>query len=220
MANNPNAAVQHPMYGVGFSPTSVHNKAGALAEEMLANKDIGLFYIMTTEGNLMSAEFLARTKRHLSNFVQRCYNEGTLGKIYQIRHTDNLVRSDMHNDDNLLTNIVPIVLPNNEPGKAIRFSFDIDVVQKAKSSHDLASQIGMQIGVSLTKNGTEKHYTINESIEDINVKAYAIDMEGIGPDEGVNTYKVTIDHITFKVPVDFNVSENTIILYNSLVCVV
>ena len=86
-------AIERNLYGTGFSPLSISNKKYAEAQEMLANKENGLFAIYQEDGSVVSAEYLTRCKEHLKDVIAKCQKDGTVGKIFKIRPDDKLVQS-------------------------------------------------------------------------------------------------------------------------------
>lgn len=210
--------VQKNLYGVGFSPLSIGNKGYAEPEEMMANKDVGLFFIYNDENYTVSAEYLARTKQHLKMFSQRCYNDSTLGKVYKIFIDDNHVQSRIEGDDNILTNEVVIGL-EDKPAQAFRFSFDVDIFNKDNMHLINPEDVTLNIEFSLTKDDLTKNFFIEDTLPNINLKSYAIDMENMSSGTGYN-YAFKINTITFKVKEDFDPELHAIALYDILLALI
>lgn len=211
---NETLTVHKNLYGIGFSPLSIGNKGYAQPEELMTDKNVGIFFINTKDNRIVSAEYIARCKQHLKAFTQRCYDDCTLGVIYKIFLNDDHVQSGIVGDDNLLTNEVPIDL-GNTPAMAFRLGLDVDIFSRDDMHLLEAKDIILNIQFSLIKNGVEKNYFIEGDIDEINTKAYAIDMKSITEDE-TGTYIFRLNTLTFKAPETFDPTNNAIVLYDVL----
>jgi hypothetical protein len=212
MANTDTAKVQKNLYGVGLSPLSIQNKDHALPEELMANKEVGLFYINSKEGDYpLSAEYVARCKLHLKEFVKQCVHENTLGKIYKIFLDDNGAQTAIA-DRNFFINTVTYEL-GSEKIKAFRFNIDADYISKAAGIAIDPRKISFKIQFSLIKGDEVKKYYVQESLDNINQKAFEVDMDQLTAD---GDYSFRIDTFQILVPADFDVQTQTIVIYDIL----
>ena len=164
------------LYGLGFSPLSIKNKAHSFNEEMLANKDIGLTAYMMDD-KVISAEFIARVKAHLEQFIDRCIRDNTIGEVYNIRATDDLVMT-IQNSGNIFDNTVEYtrVGYNNKPN-VMRFDIDFDCFNLEDSVPADISSLRVKIEFTMDINGTSKNYYLDETLKDLAEKAFKLDWE-------------------------------------------
>jgi hypothetical protein len=208
--------VQKNLYGVGFSPLSISNKDHALPEELMANKEVGLFYINSKEGDYpLSAEYVARCKLHLKEFIKQCVHENTLGKIYKIFLDDKGAQTAIANR-NFFINTLTYAL-GAEPLKAFRFNIDADLLAKDLCIAVDPRSIKFKIQFSLIRGTEEQKYYVEENFEDINRKAFAVDMTGIA-EEG--DYSFRIDTFQVIVPNNFNSATQSIVVYDILLALI
>ena len=209
---------QKNLYGLGFSPLSILNRKHACEEELLANKEVGLIAINGTENNIVSAEYLARSKAHLDKFVKICIRDNTIGKIHKIVLDDQLINTIIQTD-NFFVNEVNFDLGTEKP-LAIRFNMDIDVFEKNTLAQLDPKDISFEIEFKLTKNGESKTYVITESITDINDKAYDLNWNVFGAYNERDTYSISLDTFIVKVPENFNIETATIVLHDILFAII
>jgi hypothetical protein len=226
MSDTSTIKVQKNLYGVGFSPLSIGNRGSAKPEELLANKDVGLFFINTPDNNVVSAEYIARCKEHLKSFTQRCYDDSTLGKVFKIYLDDKHVKTRINGDDNLLTNEIVVEL-GSTPIQAFRFSFDVDIFNVSELYMLNPEDITIKVEFSLLKNGTTRNFFIEDTLPNLNMKAFAVDMDAEpeeNPEENEeilgNVYSFKINTIVFKVKEDFDPSQHAIALYDTLLALI
>jgi hypothetical protein len=206
--------VHKNLYGIGISPLSIGNKGYAQPEELMTDKNVGIFFINTQDNKIVSAEYVARCKQHLKAFCQRCYDDCTLGLVYKIFINDNHVQSGIVGDDNLLTNEVPVEL-GNKPAIAFRLGLDVDIFSR-DDMHVLNSEdLILNIQFSLIKNGIAKNYFIEGNLDEINTKAYKIDMDAVTVGDGTD-YVFRINTLTFKTNSNFDPLKHAIVLYDVL----
>ena len=168
MANDPKN-----LYGLGFSPLSMSNKLHGQSEELVADKNTGLLGILQApNGAIISATHVARCKQHLTNFVDKCVAENTIGKIYKISLGDELNKV-ITSGGNLFDNEVTIL--NEKAPIAFRVDIDFDVYKRANSVFCDMNDFGIRMEFSLIKNTTEKNFYISERLVDVNNKAYPLD---------------------------------------------
>ena len=211
---NETLTVHKNLYGIGFSPLSIGNRGYAQPEELMTDKNVGIFFINTKDNQIVSAEYIARCKQHLKVFTQRCYDDCTLGAIYKIFLNDNHVQSGIVGDDNLLTNEVPIDL-GKKPAMAFRLGLDVDIFCRNDMHLLEPKDVILNAQFSLIKNGVEKNYFIEGDLDEINTKAYAIDMESVTEGENAD-YTFRLNTLTFKVVDSFDPTNNAIVLYDIL----
>lgn len=228
------ALVPKNLYGIGISPLSISNKRDGLAEELVANKTIGLFGILSeSEGPVISAEHISRCKLHLENFINKCTAENTIGKIYKINLNDELVRV-ITGSINLFDNEILIDCGKNNPF-AFRFDIDFDVYAKDTDSHVNLDDIKVKIQFSLKKNEYIKNYFIEEKITDLNKLAYRVDYDNIPmnsvvtddteqlePREttGDTTYGFKVNTLEIIVPENFDPNKINLIIHEVLLALI
>ena len=198
-------AVTKDLYGVGFSPLSIINKKHAQDEELLSEKSLGMLAIYQKDGSVVSADQIQREKHHLEEFINDCITTNTLGKIYKINIDDNLVQNIIATQ-NLFANTVTIS-NGSDPISFIRLSIDADCFKKDTNAHLDPSEFIISLNFSLSKNGVTKDpFKIEESIMDINHRAYAINWDQFTdvPDDSINTYAITLNSLVITVPLLFN----------------
>ena len=201
------------LYGMGFSPLSIGNKQHAYPEELMAQKDCGLFAIMCADGTLISSEYLGRSKEHIDSFINRCIADNTLGKIYKITIDDNLVRNVI-TTGNMFVN--DVTYDNGEnPVAGIRFDVDADFFERETSTIIRANDVRFEIEFGVIKDGNRKNYTINESMTKLNNLAYKIDYTDFPKSDGLN-YSIVVNSFKVIVPDKFDVSKNTIVIHDIL----
>ena len=228
------ALVPKNLYGIGISPLSISNKRDGLAEELVANKTIGLFGILSeSEGPVISAEHISRCKLHLENFINKCTAENTIGKIYKINLNDELVRV-ITGSINLFDNEILIECGKVNPF-AFRFDIDFDVYAKDTDSHVDLDDIKVKIQFSLKKNEYIKNYFIEEKITDLNKLAYRVDYDNIPmntvvtddteqlePREttGDTTYGFKVNTLEINVPENFDPNKINLIIHEVLLALI
>ena len=228
------ALVPKNLYGIGVSPLSISNKRDGLAEELVANKTIGLFGILSeSEGPVISAEHISRCKLHLENFINKCTAENTIGKIYKINLNDELVRV-ITGSINLFDNEILIDCGKINPF-AFRFDIDFDVYAKDTDSHVDLDDIKVKIQFSLKKNEYIKNYFIEEKITDLNKLAYRVDYDNIPknpvvsddteqlePREttGDTTYGFKVNTLEINVPENFDPNKINLIIHEVLLALI
>lgn len=202
-------------YGFGFSPLSVNNRTNGFDEEMVSVKDCGLFGIMDVNKNVVSGEYLARSRVHLDRFVNRLINDNTVGKLYKITVDDNLVRA-VYNEESVLANSL-IYDYQSVKINAFRFDFDIDLIMKQTSGiiHDKDVKISIDFGI--TKGTERKTFNVEESMSNINSKAFKVDYSLFSDDREL--YIFTIDGIKIIPPETFDSANQAIILHDILLCI-
>lgn len=216
------ALVPKNLYGIGISPLSISNKRDGLAEELVANKTIGLFGILSeSEGPVISAEHISRCKLHLENFINKCTAENTIGKIYKINLNDELVRV-ITGSINLFDNEILIDCGKINPF-AFRFDIDFDVYAKDTDSHVDLDDIKVKIQFSLKKNEYIKNYFIEEKITDLNKLAYRIDYDNIPMNPvvtGDTTYGFKVNTLEINVPENFDPNKINLIIHEVLLALI
>ena len=208
--------VQKNLYGIGISPLSISNKDHALDEELMANKDIGLFFINSKEGNYaLSAEYLGRCKTHLTTFIKQCVHENTLGKIYKI-FLDDTGAQTVIADKNFFVNTLEYPL-GQQPIKAFRFNIDADLISKEKGIAVKPEDVKIRVQFSILKGTELKRYYIEESLDVINHRAFAVDMDQLTA-EGDYTFRMETFQV--KVPANFDPALQTIAIYDILLALI
>jgi hypothetical protein len=134
--------------------------------------------------------------------------------VYKIFINDNHVQSGIVGDDNLLTNEVPVEL-GNKPAIAFRLGLDVDIFSRDDMHVLNPEDLILNIQFSLIKNGIAKNYFIEGNLDEINTKAYKIDMDAVTVGNGMN-YVFRINTLTFKTNSKFNPLKHAIVLYDVL----
>lgn len=202
-------------FGFGFSPLSNSNREHGFPEEITSVKSCGLFGIMDHNGNVISGEYIARSKAHLERFVDKLLTDITLGKIYKITTDDNLVRTIM-DSENIFTNSVEYDYDTTKIN-GFRFDFDLDLFVKSTSGLIHNKDIEISIDFSVTKGDETKTFNITESIVNINSRAYKIDYSLFSDTN--EKYKLEITSIKIIPPSEFNYDIYTIVLHDILLCI-
>lgn len=214
-------ARQRNLYGYGFSGLSLGNLDSAIPGEILNDKEAGLFAICApSDGKAMSFEYISRSKYHLEQFIQQCIDENTVGKIYKIALHDKLIER-VEGNRNLFTNEVVFEL-GNTPATAVRFSMDVDVINKDVSALVDPGEIYISTEFDLIRDGAEKTFEIVETLTDINNKAYAIDFDQVPHTEGSEPQdcKLRMNSMSIRIPPSFNWQVNTLIINDILFAII
>ena len=208
-------------YGLGYSPLSIkYIKENAYKQESVANKEVGLYGIVVDEDrNVVSAQYVARSKYQMESFVNRLIADNTIGRLYKILIDDQIVRTISGPNINLLedADLDPI---NNGSNfiKGVRFSFDMDWVVKSYSALAYSGDIRVKIVMRINIGPTYNRLIINDTLNHINTKAYPIDYTGL--DERAGDVILTIDSIEVIPPDGFDFDENILCLYDILLAVI
>ena len=201
------------------------NLNSALAGELLANREIGLYAVCAPSDSApMSYSYLSHCREHIKRFAQTCIDENTMGDIYRIDFDHQLART-ISGSVNLFVNEVPIGRGAEKP-RFIRFSLDMSRVDRGTISNTFNfDEIYVRIQFGLSKNGEEKVYEIFESIAGINAKTYALDEEEYFEEQTdeqlrlLDDYVVTLKSFTIEVPDTFDTFNQTLILHDALFCI-
>jgi len=207
-------------YGLGFSPLSMkYAKPYGFTEELLANKDVGMMGIATGEQkHILSHEYMVRTKTHLNNFVNRCIQDNTLGKLYKLTVSDTLAMLITDGVTNLVADSNIVVNNTDTKIKGIRFNFDVDVIDPSASALLHYKDITITINMTLFVGSLSKPISIQNSLAYINTTAYAIDYSGL--ENGIGDVKIRIDSVVITPGASFDYNTARIALYDILVCVI
>ena len=167
-------------YGLGYSPLSIkHVNDFAFNQESVANKEVGLYGIVTDEDlRIMSAEYVARTKYQLDKFVNRLISDNTIGKVWKLTMDDMLVRTIQDDTTNWLEDAeladVQIQYGTSRV-RGLRFNIDLDWIAKSRSALKYNGSINVRIGMTVRIGTFSVHRTIEDTIDGINSTAYAMD---------------------------------------------
>ena len=219
-------AIQN-QYGLGFSPLSTkYVKEYAYDQESVANKEVGLYGIVNGEDrNIISADYVARSKAQMESFVNRMIADNTIGKIWKITVDDGLVRTINNNTTNLLEDSNCFINNGTQLLKGVRFNIDLDLITKAGSALQYNGNIDVAIIMTLSVGA----YSVRQAIEykedgtpyniaDINSTAFALDYTGI--ERAVGDVVLTFDSIVIKPSDSFDYDVNTLALYDILVATI
>ncbi len=207
-------------YGLGYSPLSIKNvKDYAYTEESVANKEVGLYGIVTDdEKNIVSAEYVARCKYHMESFVHRLISDNTIGKLYKLTVDDNLVRTIQNDATNLLEDSDIYINNGTQLIKGVRFNIDLDLMTKVRSTLKYNGPIDARIVMTVQIGSFSVRQVINDSIEAINSTAYALDYTGL--ERATGDLILTLDEFTIIPPADFDYDDNVLALYDILMAII
>lgn len=207
-------------YGLGFSPLSIKNaKSHGFVEEMVANKQVGMYGIITDSAkNVVSHEYLARTKNHLNSFVTRLLQDNTLGKLYKITLNDELVTIVNDGVTNLVEGSSIFVNNGNVRFYGVRFNFDADIFAPSTSALVHFNDVMVEITMTLKIGSMSKTLQITDPLLAINTTAYPIDYSGL--EEETGDVILTIDNITIIPGSTYDYSKYKLALYDVLFVVV
>lgn len=209
------------LYGYGTSVLSFKNKKNALDNELIGNKDIGLIGIFhareDSDGYINSALYTTRIKNHLNNFLDTCIKDNTIGDIYKININDELVKVIPYSM-NLFDNTVSFRKNNNL--SSFRFNIDFDLFDKINNVVFKAHNIRIRVGFSLIKANESKDYYIDESLEDINKKAFKFDFSEYETQEDNVDYTVTLNTMEILLPSEYDNKTNVLVIYDILMALV
>lgn len=194
-------AIERNLYGTGFSPLSISNKKYAEAQEMLANKENGLFAIYQEDGSVVSAEYLTRCKEHLKDVIAKCQKDGTVGKIFKIRPDDKLVQS-VKSTTNLFNNQIDIYT-GYDPFTFLRLDMDVDCFHKNDLGFFDPENVTITMNFTLKVNDVEHSYEITEKLLKLNQMAYLIsydDFDGEYDPSNWNVYGFRMNSINVNMP--------------------
>ena len=207
-------------YGLGFSPLSFKNaKSYGFNEEIVANKDVGMYGVIADDSkNVISHEYLARTKYHLNSFTTRLLQDSTVGKLYKITIGDSLATRITNNTTDLIDGSLIKINNGTKRMRGVRFNFDIDIFAPVNSALIHFKEISILIKMTLRVGAMSKQLTIEDSALAINTTAYHIDFSGL--EDATGDVELQIDSVIIKPPSDFDYSHYRIMLYDILFVVI
>ena len=206
------------LYGYGTSTLSIKNKKYGFTEELVGEKDIGLSGFLRKEGTISSALYTTRCKLHLQDFVDKCIKDNTIGTIYKISVNDELVKI-VNESMNIFTNDLQYSFGSKQPS-IFRFSIDSDIINKTNNVVFHNTNIMARIGFSLNKNEESKNFYIEDSIENLNNKAYKFDFSGYEADKSSNAYTFNLNTFELTLPDGYDNTRNVFVIYDILMALV
>ena len=213
-------AVQN-QYGLGYSPLSTKYATDfAWKYESVANKEVGLYGIVVDdEKRILSAEYAARAKYHMENFVNRLIADNTIGKLWRITVDDQMVRTIQDDRTNLMEDAENCYINNGTQYiKGVRFNIDMDLISKNNSSRMYNGQVRARIAMTVSVGPSSIRQVIEDSVEYINSTAWALDYHAL--EGAVGDVVLTVDDITILPDPSFDYDNNVIALYDILMCVI
>ena len=205
-------------YGLGFSPLSMKNAVQyGFQEEMVANKDLGLFGIVVDKDmNIVSHEYLVRCKSQLDAFVNYLIQANALGKLYKLSVADYFGTMITNNSTELIDSTVTIDCGTTKP-TSLRFNCGVEVFEKDTCGLVHFNDITIDIGVTVHVGSEQNSFTISAPILQLNSADYAINYGSI-----VGTGNTTIDITSMIIKPDesFDYNTNKIALYDTLIAVI
>ena len=208
-------------YGLGYSPLSIKNaKEYAYEEESVANKDVGMYGIVVdSDKNVVSAEYVARSKAQLNAFVNRLIADNTIGKLWKLTVDNNLVRTITEGSGNLIEDVEGLEINHGTARiKGVRFNIDLDFITKERSMLKYNGEIRANIMMTIKIGSYSKTQIVNDSIVNINSTAYALDYTGL--EDATGDVILTFDSFEIIAPTGFDYGINTLALYDVLVDVI
>ena len=205
-------------YGLGFSPLSIKNvKEWAFNEESVANKDVGMYGIVVgDEKNVVSAEYVARSKAQLDTFVNRLIADNTIGKLWKLTVDNELVRIITESSGNLIEDAENLEINNGTARiKGVRFNIDLDFITKDRSMLKYNGEIRANIMMAIKIGSYSKTQIINDTIVNINSTAYALDYTGL--EDATGDVILTFESFEIIPPTGFDFDVNTLALYDVLI---
>ena len=201
--------VQRNLYGLGLSPLSISNRDSALDDEFMSNKKIGMFGINTPSKNIVSAEYLDRSKRHLNDFISNCILENITGDVYKIIPDNQIVQLLANTNTNILNTPITYDFGSNNP-KGFKCNFDIDVFDNATMAQ--LDNTKIQTSIQWIDGNSKAYNILGANLYEFNEKAYALKLG-----KSNNKYIMTIESIGFSLPASINTTTMTIVLYDILI---
>lgn len=208
-------------YGLGYSPLSIKNaKEYAYEEESVANKDVGMYGIVVDgDKNVVSAEYVARSKAQLNAFVNRLIADNTIGKLWKLTVDNNLVRTITEDSGNLIEDAEGLEINHGTARiKGVRFNIDLDFITKERSMLKYNGEIRANIMMTIKIGSYSKTQIINDTIVNINSTAYALDYTGL--EDATGDVILTFESFEIIAPTGFDYGVNTLALYDVLVDVI
>jgi len=207
-------------YGLGYSPLSIkYTKENAYVQESVANKEVGLYGIVVNEDrDVVSAQYVARSKYQMETFVNRLIADNTIGRIYKILVDDQIVRTIHAANVNLLEDADISINNGTIFIKGVRFNFDLDWIVKNYSALAYNGDIYIKIVMRINIGSAFNRLIINDTINHINSKAYALDYTGL--DERAGDVILSIESIEIIPPSGFDFDVNILSLYDILMAVI
>lgn len=207
-------------YGLGYSPLSIkYTKENAYVQESVANKEVGLYGIVVNEDrDVVSAQYVARSKYQMETFVNRLIADNTIGRIYKILVDDQIVRTIHAANVNLLEDADISINNGTIFIKGVRFNFDLDWIVKNYSALAYNGDIYVKIVMRINIGSAFNRLIINDTINRINSKAYALDYTGL--DERAGDVILSIESIEIIPPSGFDFDVNILSLYDILMAVI
>ena len=215
------ALVPKNLYGFGSSPLSIKNKANAMDEEFIGDKDVGLLGIYhvneNSTGYIASALYTTRIKNHLTLFLDTCIRDNTIGKVYKININDELIKVVPYTM-NLFDNVVRT--ESSTAFKSFRFSIDYDYFDKINNVMFKANDVKARIGFVVTRGTESKNYYIEESLENINKKAYKLDYSVFTNQENTNNFTIVFNTMEIILPQDYDNKTYLLVIYDILLSLI
>ena len=208
-------------YGLGFSPLSIKNvKEWAFNEESVANKDVGMYGIVVGDDkNVVSAEYVARSKAQLDTFVNRLIADNTIGKLWKLTVDNELVRIITESSGNLIEDAENLEINNGTARiKGVRFNIDLDFITKERSMLKYNGEIRANIMMTIKIGSYSKVQIINDTVVNINSTAYALDYTGL--EDATGDVILAFESFEIIPPTGFDFDVNTLALYDVLIATI
>ena len=110
----------------GISTLSLKNKEEALNEELMSIKELGIQYMKTPEGDIISFDKMAREKAHSQHVINYMMSLGMYGKVSMLQFPYNTPKIIEYGEDLAGDNGILLTLSNQDKPKKIYLSLDIE----------------------------------------------------------------------------------------------
>lgn len=209
-------------YGLGFSPISFSNmQSFAFNEEMGAQKDVGIFGLVEQSGTnkyIISADYLAKQKYQLQNFVNLLVQTNNLGKIYRLKIDEYPGRAISASTSNMLNGSTVTISNGTVRTNALRFNFDIDISTKADCGLIHFNDATVAIDYTLTVGSkTVAAPTITDTLFGINKNKFTVDYSGFTSATSTDTVSLTISSIKITLGSSFDPAVDRISMFDILI---
>lgn len=192
-------------FGVSF--LSKANQEEALNEELMSKKELGMTYIKSPTGYIISFDKLAREKSHIDSAMNMALNLDVKGRMFFIDFPDKDLPAIIEKDTNLITNEEGIVITESEVDmiENVYISLDIEALNLEKEA--VLSNYPPEISCLMQKvkdgNVIEEYRVDRISIENFNTHVW--DFAKLSTDGDIILKELLI-HDSSELPEDISVS--------------
>lgn len=188
-------------FGVSFLSKS--NQEEALNEELMSKKELGMTYIKSPTGYVISFDKLAREKSHIDSAMNMALNLGVKGKMFFIDFPEKDLPAIIDADINLINNENGVVLTESETDMIEHLYISLDIEALNIETEATLSDYLPEVSCTLQKIKDEEiieEYKVEKiSIENFNTHVW--DFEKLSTDGDV-VLKELIIHANSNLPED------------------